>query len=82
MQDGDRNGAVRSSRDLPGEFVVLHLVRTHLGGVIPIGEGRAVDVKSDRVLDGVHTVSTEVDARAESGFFVFFRRSFEFVSGG
>ena len=36
-------------------------------------------MKRDRVLGRVYIVSSEVDARAERGFFVFFRRSFEFV---
>ena len=36
-------------------------------------------MKRDRVLGRVYIVRSEVDARAERGFFVFFRRSFEFV---
>src|SRR5208282_5143839 len=64
-QDGDRDGAVRARRDLPGELIALQLIRTNWIGVIQVGEGRPIDVKRDRTLGWIDTVTAEVIAHAE-----------------
>jgi hypothetical protein len=82
LQHSNRNGAVRSRRNLPGKLASAHLIRAHLCGVILIGKRRTIDVEGDRMLNGVQAVGSKVDARAESSFFVLFRSSLEFISRG
>jgi len=82
VQHSDRNGAVRSPRNLPGKLASAHLIRAHLCGVILIGKGGTINVEGNRMFDRVHAVCSEVDARTQAGFLVLFRGSLEFISGG
>jgi len=82
VQHRNRNGAVRSRRNLPGKLASAHRIGAHLCSVILIGKGSAIDVEGDRMLNRVHAVCSKVDARAETSFFVLFRSSLELVSRG
>jgi len=74
VQRGDRNGAVRSRRNLPGKLTSAHFIRAHLCGVILIGKRRTIDVEGDGMLNRIQAVCSEVDACVERSLFVFFRR--------
>jgi hypothetical protein len=82
MQHRDWNRTVRPRCDSPRKLVSAHLIRAHLSSVILIGKRRTIDVEGDRVLVRVHAVSSEVDARAETSFFVLVRGSLELISRG
>jgi len=81
-QHCDRNRAVGSRCNLPGKLASAHLIRAYLCGAILIGKGSMFNVEGDRMIYRVQSVSSEVDARTETGLFVFLSGPLEFISRG
>src|SRR5207248_5608375 len=66
-EDGDGDGTIGSSRNLPGQLVAFQFIAANLSGAIPSGKRSAIDAETDGVPEGVDRVAPEVDAHIRVG---------------